>query len=64
MTKGDINKVIFRFNFADKLGPLNMQIHFTVIASILAFSWINITETPVLVVFCVLYGSFSGTFVF
>ena len=49
--------------FADKIGPLNMQIPFAVIASILAFSWIRISETAGLVVFCVLYGFFSGTFV-
>ena len=49
--------------FADKIGPLNMQIPFAIIASILAFSWIRISEAAGLVVSCVLYGFFSGTFV-
>lgn len=48
---------------ADKIGPLNVQIPFALIASLLAFCWIPIRNTPGLLVFCALYGFFSGTFV-
>jgi len=49
--------------FADKIGPLNMQIPFALITALLAFCWIAIKDTAGLIVFCVLYGFFSGTFV-
>lgn len=48
---------------ADKTGPLNMLIPCSLIASILAFAWIGIKSTAGLVVFAILYGFFSGTFV-
>ena len=48
---------------ADKVGPLNMQIPFAFIASILCFGWIGIKSSSGLVVFCVLYGFFVGSFV-
>lgn len=48
---------------ADRIGPLNVQIPFALIASLLAFCWIAIRNTPGLLVFCALYGFFSGTFV-
>ena len=44
-------------------GPMNMHISFSVAAALLAFCWIAIKNTPGLVVFSVLYGFFSGTFV-
>ena len=44
-------------------GPMNMHISFTVAAALLAFCWIAIKNTPGIVVFGVLYGFFSGTFV-
>lgn len=48
---------------ADRLGPLNTQLPFVIVAAILAFCWIRIRDIAGLVVFCVLYGFFSGTFV-
>ncbi|CAF9904023.1 MAG: hypothetical protein ALECFALPRED_004806 [Alectoria fallacina] len=48
---------------ADQIGPLNVQIPFALIASLLAFCWIAIRNTPGLLIFCALYGFFSGTFV-
>lgn len=49
--------------FADKTGPLNMLIPCALVAAILVFSWIGIMNTPGLIVFAILYGFFSGTFV-
>ncbi len=49
--------------FADKVGPLNIFIPFALITALLNFSWIAIQTPAGLVVFCVLYGFFSGTFV-
>ena len=48
---------------ADKTGPLNMQIGFGSAAAVLAFCWIGVRDTPGIIVWCVLYGFFSGTFV-
>lgn len=49
--------------FADKTGPLNMIAICTCAAFILAYCWLAIANTPGIIVFCVLYGFFSGTFV-
>ena len=49
--------------FADKIGPLNMLIPFAFITAILNFSWIAVKDSTSIIVFCVLYGFFSGTFV-
>lgn len=48
---------------ADKTGPLNMLIPCAAISSLLAFCWIKIRSTAGLIIFCILYGFFSGTFV-
>lgn len=48
---------------ADKTGPLNMLIPCAAISSLLAFCWIAIHSKAGLIVFCILYGFFSGTFV-
>ena len=48
---------------ADKTGPFNMLIPCSIIAAALAFIWMGINNTAGLIVFCVLYGFFSGTFV-
>lgn len=48
---------------ADKTGPLNIIIPGTIATSILGFGWVGIHETAGLVVFCILYGFFSGSFV-
>ena len=49
--------------FADKIGPLNMFIPFAFVTAVLTFSWIAVKDSTSLIVFCVLYGFFSGTFV-
>lgn len=49
--------------FADKTGPLNMLIVCNGCAAIVAYCWLAISNTPGVIVFCVLYGFFSGTFV-
>jgi predicted MFS family arabinose efflux permease len=49
--------------FADKVGPLNIQFPFAIIASILCFGWIGIKTSTGLIIFCVLYGFFCGSFV-
>ena len=54
---------LFPNRLADMVGPLNVHIPFAIIASLLAFFWIAIRNTPGLLVFCALYGFFSGTFV-
>lgn len=48
---------------ADKVGPLNIHVPFAFVAALLAFSWIAVRDSVGLVVFSVLYGFFSGTFV-
>ncbi|KAI0314322.1 MFS general substrate transporter [Amylostereum chailletii] len=48
---------------ADKTGPLNMLIPCSIISAILALCWIRIHNVAGLVVFAILYGFFSGTFV-
>ena len=48
---------------ADKTGPFNMLVPCSLAATVLAFAWIGINNTAGLIVFCVLYGFFSGTFV-
>lgn len=48
---------------ADKIGPFNMLIPASLSASVLAFAWIGITNEAGLIVFAVLYGFFSGSFV-
>lgn len=49
--------------YADKAGSLNMLTICTSIATVLAFCWLAIANIPGIIVFCVLYGFFSGTFV-
>lgn len=49
--------------FADKTGPLNMLIPCTLFSAILALCWIRIENIPGLIVFAILYGFFTGTFV-
>lgn len=49
--------------FADKVGPLNIQIPFAFITAILCFGWIGIKDKAGLIVFCALYGFFCGSFV-
>ncbi|KAF7929185.1 uncharacterized protein EAE98_005104 [Botrytis deweyae] len=56
-----IGRIVPNF-YADKTGPLNMQIPFTFIAAILCFCWIAVKNTAGLVVWCVVYGFFCGCF--
>lgn len=46
--------------FADKTGIINMMIPTTIITGILGLAWIGIKDEAGLIVFAVLYGSFSG----
>lgn len=48
---------------ADWMGPINVLIPFTFACCILAFAWIGINNVPGLIVFAVLYGFCSGTYV-
>ena len=48
---------------ADKTGPLNMLFPCAAISALLAFCWIAIHSEAGLIIFCILYGFFSGTFV-
>ncbi|KAF4624137.1 hypothetical protein G7Y89_g14036 [Cudoniella acicularis] len=48
---------------SDKVGPLNIMIPFTFISGILAFAWIRTRTFASVVVFCILYGFFSGAIV-
>jgi MFS family permease len=48
---------------ADKMGPVNIIIPATVFTCLLAFGWVGIHSTAGLVIFCLLYGFFSGSFV-
>ena len=49
---------------SDKVtGPMNMQIPFAFATAILALGWIGIKSTAGVIVFSVLYGFASGTFV-
>lgn len=48
---------------ADKTGPLNMLIPCAIISALLALCWIAIDSIPGVIIFCILYGFFSGTFV-
>jgi predicted MFS family arabinose efflux permease len=49
--------------FADLVGPLNITAPFVLCCSIIAFSWPSLHSTGQVVVFCIAYGFFSGTFV-
>lgn len=49
--------------YADRLGPLNMLIPCCLASCILMFGWIGIEDVAGLVVFALLFGFFSGTFV-
>ncbi|WFD00411.1 hypothetical protein MYAM1_003160 [Malassezia yamatoensis] len=48
---------------ADIFGPLNVMIPFTAACLVLAFAWLGINNAAGLIVFAVLYGFCSGTYV-
>lgn len=56
-----VGRVLPNF-YADKTGPLNMQIPFTFVAAILCFGWIAVKDTTGLIIWCVFYGFFCGCF--
>ena len=45
---------------ADTVGPLNVLIPCTIVAALLAFCWLAVKNTVGLIVFCLLYGFFTG----
>lgn len=45
---------------ADKIGALNIEIPFTLVASVLGFVWIAVQDTTGVFVFSVVYGFFAG----
>ena len=47
-------------HFADKIGALNVEIPFTLVASMLGFAWIAVQDTAGIFVFSVVYGFFAG----
>ncbi|PYI05354.1 MFS general substrate transporter [Aspergillus sclerotiicarbonarius CBS 121057] len=49
--------------FADRTGPLNMLLPTSIMAGILGFVWISVHNAGGMIVFCIFYGFFSGTFV-
>ncbi|KAG0645050.1 Aspyridones efflux apdF [Hyphodiscus hymeniophilus] len=49
--------------FSDRIGPLNVIMPFSILCGIIAFSWTSIQSTGSLIIFCISYGFFSGTFV-
>jgi len=48
---------------ADKAGPLNVLIPFTFVSGLLAFTWTAVHSSAGLIVFSILYGYFSASFV-
>ena len=49
--------------FSDRIGPLPVLFPFCLITALLSFCWIATRSTGGLIVFCIFYGFFSGTFV-
>lgn len=47
-------------HIADKVGPLNIEIPFTIFASVLGFAWTAIENTTGIFVFCIVYGFLAG----
>ncbi|KAF9888994.1 hypothetical protein FE257_008164 [Aspergillus nanangensis] len=63
MNAGSVFGRIIPNFLADKTGPLNMLLPCAVVSALLAYCWIDIHTTAGIIVFCLLYGFFSGTFV-
>jgi MFS family permease len=49
--------------FADTTGPLNITMPFCCFCGIIAFCWTSVSSLGQVVVFCIFYGFFCGTFV-
>ncbi|WFD08162.1 hypothetical protein MVES1_003533, partial [Malassezia vespertilionis] len=63
LNAGSVFGRLFPNYLADIVGPLNILIPFTFGCLVLAFAWIGIQNTPGIIVFAVLYGFTSGTYV-
>ncbi|KAK9466543.1 major facilitator superfamily domain-containing protein [Lipomyces arxii] len=48
---------------ADKIGPLNVLVPFTVITMVIGFCWLSATTAVRIILIALFYGFFSGTFV-
>ncbi|SAM83860.1 related to MCH4-monocarboxylate transporter [Ustilago bromivora] len=48
---------------ADKFGCLNMFVVTSISASIAAYGWLSVDSVPKLILFCIFYGAFSGSYV-
>lgn len=48
---------------ADKTGCLNMFVVTCISAAIAGFGWLSVDTVPKLVLFCIFYGAFSGSYV-
>jgi MFS family permease len=48
---------------ADKTGPLNMIVPCALVSAILAYCWVAVENKGGMIVFCILYGFFTGSFV-
>jgi len=48
---------------ADKVGPVNMLLVCFIGSAVLAFGWIGVTSTAGAIIFCLLYGCFSGALI-
>ena len=49
--------------YADRVGPLNLLVPCSLASGFLALCWIGVKNTPGLIIFAVLYGVLSGTYV-
>lgn len=49
--------------FADKVGVLNVAVPFTAMTSVLGYCWLAVDSKAGVIVFCLLYGFFSGSYV-
>lgn len=63
LNAGSIVGRLFPNYLADKIGPLNVITPFTFACLVLACAWVGIQNTPGIIVFAVLYGLCSGTYV-
>ncbi|KAL7940418.1 major facilitator superfamily domain-containing protein [Trichoderma barbatum] len=49
--------------FADTVGPLNISMPFCLVCAVIAFCWTSVSSVGGVIVFCISYGFFAGTFV-
>jgi MFS family permease len=60
---GSVFGRVFPNALADHIGTLNTLIPCTLACGVIAFSWMSVDDTGDLLVFAILYGFFSGSFV-